>query len=36
MSAGSVTDDTDQAVIVGRLLVEGDGTARTATRSAPP
>ncbi|MEU6199635.1 ADP-ribosylglycohydrolase family protein [Streptomyces sp. NPDC047061] len=25
MPAGSVTDDTDQAVVVGRLLVEGDG-----------
>jgi ADP-ribosylglycohydrolase len=25
MPAGSVTDDTDQAVIVGRLLVEGNG-----------
>ncbi|MEU9954859.1 ADP-ribosylglycohydrolase family protein [Streptomyces sp. NPDC050982] len=25
MPAGSVTDDTDQAVIVARLLVEGDG-----------
>ncbi|WP_434094722.1 ADP-ribosylglycohydrolase family protein, partial [Streptomyces hyaluromycini] len=25
MPAGSVTDDTDQAVIVGRLLVEGHG-----------
>ncbi len=24
--AGQVTDDTDQAVILGRLLVEGDGT----------
>lgn len=26
MPAGSVTDDTDQAVIVGRLIAEGDGT----------
>ncbi|MEU8947125.1 ADP-ribosylglycohydrolase family protein [Streptomyces sp. NPDC048489] len=26
MPAGSVTDDTDQAVIVGHLLVEGDGS----------
>lgn len=25
MPAGSVTDDTEQAVLVGRLLVEGDG-----------
>lgn len=33
MPAGSVTDDTDQAVIVGRLLVEGAGT---STRSGSP
>ena len=34
MPAGSITDDTEQAVLLARLLIDGDGTVRPGTFAA--